>query len=80
MEKKTGWERDPGQRWEQGVDHHPKTVELFKFIADVDFRLCGDYFGWKSGGDGDNGETLMYAMDMFFEKQDAECRPWREVR
>jgi hypothetical protein len=31
-----------------------------------------DYFCWKTGGDGDNGETLMYQMDAFFELFDLE--------
>lgn len=65
------WELDSGKRWEQGVEHHPKSVALFKFIAARDFEE-GDSFCWKSGGDGDNGENLMYQMDAYFEKQDAE--------
>lgn len=63
------WERNPGERWEKGIDHHPKSIELFKFISAQDF-INGDQFYFKSGGDGDNGESLMYLMDMFFEKQD----------
>ena len=65
---------DPGERWEKGVEHHPKSLELFAHIAKVDFECCGDYFCWKSGGDGDNGETLMYEMDSFFEMQGEEWR------
>jgi hypothetical protein len=29
-----------------------------------------DYFGWKCGGDGDNGETLMYELDILFEERE----------
>jgi hypothetical protein len=58
------------KRWEQGIPHHPKSIRLFKQLADVDFRLGGDYFCWKSGGDGDNGEHLMYEMDIIFELED----------
>jgi len=59
-----------GQRWEQGIPHDPRTVELFKHIAKIDFEECKDYFCFKSGGDGDNGEHLMYLIDDFFFEQD----------
>ena len=64
-------ERDINKRWEQGTDHHPKSKELFAALAKIDFKYCDDYFCWKSGGDGDNGETLMYELDIYFECQDA---------
>lgn len=63
-------EADINKRWENGTPHHPKSVELFNSLADIDFKHCSDSFCWKSGGDGDNGETLMYAMDIHFERQD----------
>jgi hypothetical protein len=63
-------ERDINKRWEQGIKHHPKSMALFKRLEDIDFRLCDDYFCWKYGGDGDNGETLMYEMDIIFEEDD----------
>ena len=64
-------ERDVNKRWEQGIDHHPKSKELFKALKKIDFELGGDFFCWKSGGDGDNGEHLMYEMDVYFECKDA---------
>ena len=63
-------ELDINKRWEQGIPHHPKSIELFKAIAQIDFKLCADCFCWKSGGDGDNGETLMYQLDIYFEIKD----------
>lgn len=57
-------------RWDEGVEHHPKSVELMAFLSVHDSNDYGDYFGWKTGGDGDNGETLMYQMDAFFEAED----------
>ncbi|HET8689734.1 MAG TPA: hypothetical protein VFM18_24270 [Methanosarcina sp.] len=54
------------QRWEDGDEHDPRSIELYKFIADLDFKECGDSFCFKSGGDGDNGETLMYLLDCWF--------------
>ena len=58
------------RRWEDGVPHDPRSVEIYKSIADLDFRLQNDYFGWNSGGDGDNGETLMYLLDEHFQRKD----------
>ena len=60
-------ERNINTRWESGAEHHPKSVELFKSLSAIDFKHGGDYFCWKSGGDGDNGEMLMYEMDIHFE-------------
>jgi hypothetical protein len=59
-------------RWGQGVEHHPMSMRLMKFLSDHDFHDYNDYFGWNMGGDGDNGETLMYEMDAFFETLDLE--------
>jgi hypothetical protein len=57
-------------RWSKGVDHHPMSERLMRFLCDHDFVDYDDYFCWKMGGDGDNGETLMYQMDAFFELLD----------
>ena len=54
-------------RWEKGIDHHPLSKRLMEFLAEHDFKDNGDYFCWKKGGDGDNGEILMYEMDAFFD-------------
>ena len=64
-------ETDINKRWELGLDHHPKSVALFEALARIDLAHGGDYFCWKSGGDGDNGEMLMYQMDIHFETEDA---------
>lgn len=58
------------ERWEQGIPHDPRSEELFRFLEDIDLNECGDSFCWKSGGDGDNGETLMYQLDIYFEGKD----------
>ena len=64
-------ERDINKRWEAGTDHHPKSKELYKILEIADWKFGGDYFEWESGGDGDNGETLMYALDVYFDCIDA---------
>lgn len=60
-------------RWAEGIEHHPMSKRLMDFIADHDFNDYNDYFCWKVGGDGDNGEALMYEMDAFFEMLDREA-------
>ena len=57
-------------RWSDGVDHHPMSVRLLRFIQLNDERDYSNYFDWRIGGDGDNGESLMYQMDAFFEMLD----------
>ena len=57
-------------RWSEGIEHHPKSIAIMSFLSEHDFNDFGDYFGWKMGGDGDNGETLMYQLDAYFELQD----------
>jgi len=58
------------KRWEEGIDHHPMSERLCRFLTMHDFNDYDDHFSWKIGGDGDNGETLMYQMDAFFEMMD----------
>jgi hypothetical protein len=57
-------------RWADGVEHHPMSIKLMKFLSVHDFKDYNDHFGWSIGGDGDNGENLMYEMDAFFETLD----------
>ena len=59
------------QRMQEGEEHDPRTLKLYEFISELDFNEGGDSFCFKSGGDGDNGELLMYLIDCFFETQDA---------
>lgn len=60
-------------RWSDGIDHHPMSEALMDFLAKHDFKDYKDYFCWKTGGDGDNGETLKYQMDPFFEWLDRQA-------
>jgi len=59
-------------RWGEGKEHHPMSQRIARFLFELDFNDYDDYFCWKSGGDGDNGETLMYELDTFFEMLDLE--------
>jgi hypothetical protein len=47
-------------------EHNPISQEIYYFISDLDFKN-GDFFIFKSGGDGDNGEFLMDLLDCYFE-------------
>ena len=58
------------ERWERGLPHDPRSIALYKSIADIDYKEGGDSFCLKSGGDGDNGEHLMYLCDIHFERKD----------
>jgi len=68
-------ELDINKRWEQGVEHHSESITLYNEIADADFNVGGDRFCFKSGGDGDNGEHLMYLLDIIFEQRDSPPLP-----
>jgi len=40
--------------------------------VEYDFKFNNDYFCWKIGGDGDNGEELMYELDEYFAAKDKD--------
>lgn len=61
-------------RWEDGIEHHPMSDRLVRFMADHDFNDYNDSMYIKVGGDGDNGEQLMYLMDTFFEMMDIKYK------
>ena len=69
--KELGIEADIGKRWEQGIEHHPMAVRIFDMLEKSDWAFADDYFCWKRGGDGDNGETLMYALSVWIELVEA---------
>ena len=60
-------DKTPEERWEEGIDHHPESYEVAKIIHQY------DTFGlYEFGGDGDNGEELLYYLDIYFEGKDNE--------
>jgi hypothetical protein len=61
-------------RWEKGMPHHPKSVALLKSLMEADWAFGDDSFCWKQGGDGDNGETLMFEMDIQFELEELRAQ------
>lgn len=57
-------------RWGDGINHHQMSIRIVEFLIEHDLYDYNDYFCWKFGGDGDNGETLAYQLDAFFEMLD----------
>lgn len=55
-------------RWEEGLDHHPRSKEIGKALRRINAE---NYWPMdlEFGGDGDNGETLLYLLDIYFEEQ-----------
>lgn len=67
-----GIETNITKRWEKGTPHHPEAIKVAKAIADLDWSFGSDWFCFKFGGDGDNGEHLLYLLDIYFEAKDKE--------
>lgn len=63
---------DINERWGKGISHDSRSEEIFDFIKDYDFHFANDFFCFKSGGDGDNGEHLMYLLDEYFANKDKQ--------
>jgi len=58
------------KRWENGIPHDPRSIEIYEAIAKLDWEEGDDSMCLTSGGDGDNGEGLMYLLDVYFEDKD----------
>jgi hypothetical protein len=54
------------ERWQQGIPHDPRTIKIYEHISRLDYEENSDSFCFTSGGDGDNGESLMYLIDDYF--------------
>ena len=59
----------PEERWEQGIDHDLRSERLVLAMARLDLALGGDRLCIKTGGDGDNGEHMMYLLDCYFAEE-----------
>lgn len=59
------------ERWEKGIPHTPRAEHLARELARID-DANGSYFDFRFGGDGDNGEVLLYLLDIYFERCDDE--------
>ena len=68
--EKYGIVSDINKRWEEGIPHHPEAKRIYGLLEESDWAFGEDYFCWKSGGDGDNGESLMYMLSVLLELKD----------
>lgn len=59
------------ERWERGVPHDPRSEELAYALSRID-EDNGNAWNLKFGGDGDNGEDLLYLLDVYFDEKDKE--------
>lgn len=57
-------------RWEKGIDHDPRSTEILNFMDKLDWEECDGSADLQFGGDGDNGEHLLFLMDVYFELKD----------
>lgn len=55
------------ERLEAGIPHDPRSEILARSLAKID-EQNGNLFDFKFGGDGDNGESLMYLLDIYFQE------------
>jgi hypothetical protein len=65
-------QKDINKRWEEGVPHHFKSEQIVKALALLDWQYGNDTLCIKTGGDGDNGEHMMYLLDIYFETKDRQ--------
>lgn len=69
--EKFGLNFDFGKWWELGLEHDQEAEELARLIGAIDYVYGGDAFCFKFGGDGDNGEWLIYLIEAAFMLMDA---------
>lgn len=66
--KRLGVVTDINERWEKGMDHHPMSKQFRDLVGDIEKEHGGDLM-LDFGGDGDNGEDVLYLLDIMFETQ-----------
>lgn len=66
------------ERWEQGIEGDPVAYEIIDFLS----RVVGPYSDYEvdieMGGDGDEGNTMVLALERFF--FDKETDPDYKIR
>lgn len=65
---------DPTERWDKAIPHHPEAMALMRELAALD-RKYGDRFGFKFGGDGDNGEEMCFLLSAVLEAREPVVHP-----
>ena len=62
------------ERWENGIPHDNRSIVLAKEIAKIDYEQGCEALDFRFGGDGDNGEYLLYILDVYFDNVDLETQ------
>ena len=70
MAKKTAKHISINKRWENGMPHDKRSVEMVEFMRMLDWEDNGGALDIQMGGDGDNGEYMMFLLDVYFELKD----------
>lgn len=65
--------KTPIQRWKQGIPHHPRSIEIIQALSDLDWEFMEGSLDIRTGGDGDNGEQMMYLLDIYFERSSSRA-------
>lgn len=65
--QKKKFKEELDRRWSAGEPHDPRSTALFETLREID---VDEELAWECGGDGDNGETLMWQLDVHFWMQD----------
>lgn len=55
-------------RWSEGIPHHPLSELIVGAMSHIDWKCYDLAVDIRHGGDGDNGEMMMYILDEYFER------------
>ena len=62
------------ERWEKGIPHKPEVDKLVHLISKMDWKMNSGALDIKMGGDGDNGEDIMYILDELIDQGKLEIK------
>jgi hypothetical protein len=65
---------DIGERWEKGIPHKPEVDKLVHLISKMDWAMNSGALDIKMGGDGDNGEDIMFILDELIDQGKLEIK------
>ena len=67
IEKKVKAHGPVKDKWSLGESHHPLSELLVRTMAIIGWDKFS-HFDIRCGGDGDEGETMMFILDSYFEE------------
>ena len=72
-------ETNINKRWEEGTPHHPHSERIVKVLREYDWKYGNGHLDIECGGDEDNGEHMMFLLDIYFERRDEQYKQMTEV-